>query len=198
MIASLKGRLQSKSIGYVIVDVNGIGYGVSIPFSTFQALPGVESDLSLLIHTHVTDGAITLFGFLQEGEKEAFEKLISISKIGPKSALSILSGLSIHELKTAIIQKDTDKISSIPGVGKKMAERIVLELADKKDFLADLKDIPIFVDSSMEDILEDAQAALAKLGFSERQIKFTIRKVLDEGIKDPTAEDIIKEALKLL
>lgn len=199
MIASLKGKLVAKSMQQIIVEVGGVGFSVKVPFSTFQALPAIKQEVSLYINTHVTDGAINLYGFLGDGEKEAFEKLIGISKVGPKTALAVLSGLSIKELKSSIIQKDINKLSSIQGVGKKMAERIILELADKKDFLADLKDIiTIEADSSLEMILQDVEAALEKLGYSERQIKLTIRKILDEGSSELTAESILKEALKLL
>jgi holliday junction DNA helicase RuvA len=198
MIASIKGNLQSKSLQRIIIDVGGVGFAISIPFSTYQALPAIKNVVFLLIHTHVTDGAITLYGFLTDGERQAFEKLLTISKIGPKSALAILSGISIGELKNAILQKDINKISSIPGIGKKTAERIILELADKKDFLADFKDLPIEFDHSTEEILEDAEAALLKLGYSERQIKITIRNILDKGLPVLTTESIIKEALKLL
>jgi len=198
MIASLYGRLLSKSLQHVIIDVGGVGFSVSVPFSTYQALPETGNDVLLLIHTHVSDGAITLYGFYSEGEKKAFERLISISKIGPKSALAVLSGLPIGELKAAIIQKDIDKLSSIQGVGRKMAERIVLELSDRKDFLSDLKDFVPELEGSLELILKDAQAALEKLGYNERLIKTTLRKVLDAGKTDHTAESIIKEALRLL
>ena len=198
MIASIKGIIQSKSMNHIIVDVGGVGFSVSIPFSTYQALPKENNQVFLLIHTHVSEGAISLYGFLKEGEKEAFEKLLTISKIGPKIALAILSGLSLNDLKSAIIQKDIHKISSISGVGKKTAERIILELADKREFLADLKDIDIQIDTKLEEILEDAEAALAKLGYSERQIKITIRKVLEKGLTEPSAEVIIRESLKLI
>ncbi|MBU1626989.1 Holliday junction branch migration protein RuvA [bacterium] len=198
MIASIKGKLQYKSIQQIIVEVGGVGFSVKVPFSTFQVLPAINQDVSLYINTHVTDGSINLYGFLGEGEKEAFEKLISISKVGPKTALAVLSGLSIKDLKNAIVNRDINKLSSVQGVGKKMAERVILELADKKDFLSDLKDITLEYDRSIEMVLEDVEAALTKLGYSERQIKLTIRRVLDAGVSEPTVELIIKEALKLL
>jgi holliday junction DNA helicase RuvA len=198
MISSLTGKLIHKTIQKITLEVIGIGFDVNIPFSTFQILPQIDQEISLLIHTHFSDGAIALYGFYSLGEKEAFEKLIGISKIGPKIALAILSGIPLNDLKTAIIERDSHKLSSISGVGKKTAERIILELSDKKDFLSDLKDLMPILDKNLEPIIKDASAALEKLGFTEREVNSTIRKIIDQNKGSNSVQYIIKESLKLL
>lgn len=198
MISSIKGRLTQKSTNRIIVEVGGIGFDVQIPFSTYQTLPAIDEEVLLFIHTHFSEGAITLYGFYRSGEKNAFEMLISISKIGPKSALAILSGIPLNELKTAVIEKDIYKLSSVPGVGKKTAERIILELSDKKGFLSDIGDLIPVMDESLESIIKDVIAALEKLGFNERESNSAVRKVLEQKSTEQSIQSIIKESLKIL
>src|SRR5437016_9095297 len=133
MIAFLRGTLLEKHPNQVIVDTNGVGYDVSIPVSTFSALPDAGAEVRLRIHTHVREDALLLYGFVTAAEKAIFEKLISVSSIGPSVAIKVLSGLNTSELITAIRNSQIDQLVRIPGVGKKTAERIVLELKDKLD-----------------------------------------------------------------
>jgi len=131
MIASLRGKLLEKHPNQLIVEANGVGYDVTVPISTFSALPGAGAEIQLRIHTHVREDAFTLFGFLTAEEKLLFEKLISVSGIGPSLAIKVLSGMSTAALIPAIRNGEVEHLVRIPGVGKKTAERIVLELKDK-------------------------------------------------------------------
>lgn len=131
MIAHLRGSIFEKHPNQVIVDVTGVGYDVQIPISTYTSLPDVGQTVALRIHTHVREDALILFGFVTAEEKALFERLITVSGIGPKLALSVLSGLPANDLVTAIRGSDVARLVRIPGVGKKTAERIVLELKDK-------------------------------------------------------------------
>ena len=131
MIGSLRGKLIEKRPNQVLVDVNGVGYQVQIPLSTFASLSALHAETNLLIHTHVREDQITLYGFVTAREKQCFELLISASGVGPSLALKILSGMSIEELVPAIRKSDFAQLVKIPGVGRKTAERIVVELRDK-------------------------------------------------------------------
>lgn len=131
MIAFLRGRLLDKQPNRIVLDVNGVGYDVSVPLSTFYGLGEPGSEVSLRIHTHVREDALALFGFGTRLEQELFERLIAVSGIGPKLALSVLSGIEPPELIRAIQSADLARLTAIPGVGKKTAERIVLELKDR-------------------------------------------------------------------
>src|SRR5436189_6253791 len=136
MIASLRGALLEKRPNQVIVDVHGVGYDVSIPISTYSVLPDTGKEVSLKVHTHVREDAIALFGFLTADEKMLFEKLIGVSGIGPKLAITVLSGLAAPDLTAAIRGGDVQRLTRVPGIGKKTAERMVLELRDKVDLVA--------------------------------------------------------------
>ncbi len=131
MIALLRGRLFEKRPNQVIVDVNGVGYSVSIPVSCFSQLPNRGSEVQFHIYTHVREDALSLYGFLTEKEKALFEKLISVSGIGPRLAITLLSGLSADELTAAIRRGDVQRLVRVPGVGRKTGERLVLELREK-------------------------------------------------------------------
>src|SRR5487761_1734099 len=135
MIAHLRGRLLSKTPQTAVVEASGVGYEVTISIPTFTALPAEGNEVSLLIYTHVREDALALFGFMSRTEKKLFEKLLSISGIGPKLAVTVLSGLPPERLISAIHGQDHATLTRIPGVGKKTAERIVLELKDKLDEL---------------------------------------------------------------
>src|SRR5512140_3389707 len=135
MIAFLRGTLLEKHPNQVIVDVGGVGYDVAIPVSTFSALPEAGKQVELRVHTHVREDAMALFGFASADEKTLFEKLIGVSGIGPKLAVTVLSGLPVADLIASIRQGLVEQLVRIPGVGKKTAERIVLELRDKLEML---------------------------------------------------------------
>ena len=197
MIAKLTGQLISKAPSNIILDVQGVGYEVLIPLSTYFALPDLHATLSLNILTHVREDAIQLFGFLTVPEKEAFVMLTSISGVGGKLALSVLSTLSVPDLITAIQTDDGDKLASVPGIGKKSASRITLELKDKVSRLDADSDLPTQPAPS-DQIQEDAVSALVNLGYRPRDVKDTITKVSRDHSSTLPLDDLIREALKLL
>jgi Holliday junction DNA helicase RuvA len=160
MIAHLRGRLLSKTPQTAVVEASGVGYEVAISIPTFTALPAEGNEVSLLIHTHVREDALALFGFMSRTEKRLFEKLLAISGIGPKLALTVLSGLPSERLVAAIHGQDHTTLTRIPGVGKKTAERIVLELKDKLDELA-----PTTIAGVATPVSEDVLSALVNLGY---------------------------------
>ena len=131
MIAFLSGKLRRKATDHLIVDVNGVGYQVHIPFSTYCTIPETGEEVSLHIHTHVREDSLSLFGFLTQQEKEMFLLLMGVSGIGPKLALAVLSSIPVKDLCSAIHSSDDSRLCAIPGIGKKTAARMVLELTDK-------------------------------------------------------------------
>ncbi len=198
MISHLKGTLSQKSPVSIVVDVNGVGYQVFTSLTTFYALPEPDETVFLKIHTHVREDAFKLFGFITDEEQLIFQKLISISKVGPKLALSILSGMPPVDLMTAIMNNDVTRISTIPGVGKKTAERLTLELKDK------LGDITLEFSpgserpSSLGGVLDDAVSALVNLGYKKPQAEKALKSIWEQNGKDHTLEDLIKESLNVL
>lgn len=160
MIAHLRGQVLSKTPQNVVVEVSGVGYEVTISIPTFTALPAVGKEVSLLIYTHVREDALALFGFMSATEKRLFEKLLAISGIGPKLAITVLSGLPPERLVAAIHGHDHATLTRIPGVGKKTAERIVLELKDKLEDLA-----PAPIAGVATPVSEDVLSALVNLGY---------------------------------
>jgi len=197
MIAHLKGKLTYKSPIAIIVDVNGIGYQVFVSLSTFYALPELKCEVFLDIHTHVREESLKLFGFYTIDEKKIFEKLISINKVGPKLALTILSGMSPVELFTTIDSNDVEKLSTIPGIGSKTAARLILEMRDKMGQLT--LDSEITNDSISQNVLfDDALSALVNLGYKKSQAEQALKKVCPEGEPEDSIEDLIKKSLNLL
>jgi Holliday junction DNA helicase RuvA len=196
MIALLRGTLAYKSSDHVIIDVGGVGYRLFIPLSTFYSLPET-GDVSLFTHTHVREDALLLYGFLALEEKELFGILISISGIGPKLAVNILSHIPAKDLKRAIATGDIKRLSSLPGIGKKTAERLVLELKDKVGPVHDLPEADdVKSNTTAVDISNDVISALINLGYKENQA----RKVLESMELAPglTMEEALKGALKVL
>jgi len=197
MIALLSGEIAYKSIDHLIVDVGGVGYRLQIPLSSYYALPD-QGPVRLQVHTHVREDAIHLFGFLTAEEKELFVLLISISGIGPKLALNILSHIPTADLKSALAQGDAKRLATLPGIGKKTAERLVLELKEK--ILRCQPPSPEGASAgtrlSHDLPLEDVLSALTNLGYKESQA----RKVLEAMEIAPEAglETILKGALKVL
>src|ERR1700740_2154319 len=165
MIGSLRGKLIEKRPNQILVDINGVGYQVQIPLSTFASVGALHAETSLLIHTHVREDQLTLYGFVTAREKQCFELLISASGVGPSLALKILSGMSLDELVPAIRKGDLAQLVRIPGVGRKTAERMVVELRDK---LAAV-DVPEAGKPATRSQLEsDVSSALENLGYDER------------------------------
>jgi len=198
MIALVRGTLVYKSVDHVIVDVGGVGYRLFIPLSTFYTLPD-SGDVSLYTHTHVREDALQLYGFLTLEEKELFRILIGISGIGPKLAVNILSHIPVSDLKNAIATGDVKRLSGLPGIGKKTAERLVLELKDKvgpASGSATAAETPMSAASSSASLIDDVLSALVNLGYKENQA----RKVLEamELAPEITMEDALKGALKVL
>jgi len=189
VIAHLRGKLLQKDPARVIVDVNGIGYEVYVPLTTFTALPETGSDVSIDIHTHVREDVIALYGFSTRRERMIFEKLMTISGIGPKLAVTILSGGSVEELVGAIKRSDLARLTAIPGVGKKTAERIILELKDK---------FQDFTDAAVKSGVEaDVMSALENLGFSRGIADAALKRAID-GDRDPAFDLLFKRALQIL
>src|SRR6202035_1783 len=166
MIGQLRGRLADKRPNQVLVDVNGVGYLVSVPLSTFAALGDLHAEVTLLIHTHVREDALALYGFLSAREKHFFELLLGASGVGPSLALKILSGMNVEELVPAIRTGDLARLTKIPGVGRKTAERMVVELKDKLEAVAIETERP--TPASPAGVEADVKSALLNLGYDER------------------------------
>lgn len=195
MIAYLNGTLQQKKEDECIIDVNGVGYRVEISTQTLETLPQIGEKLKLLIYHHITDNDQRLFGFASNKEKNLFERLITVKGIGPKLGLTILSGMPAPALMEAIVTQDIKALSTISGIGKKTAERMVLELKDK---LFD-ESQPSIVSGSMEtrSKREEASSALEALGFSKKQASQAVNQISGKNPK-ATVSEIVKEALATL
>ena len=199
MIAHLNGTLLAKTTRSIIIDNSGIGYEVIVPLSTFYALPGENEKVGLHIYTHVREDAFILFGFHTPLEKEIFLLLISVSGIGPKLATNILSGIGPQELLEAIARGDGPRLQSIPGIGKKTAERIALELKERAQRVAgDLKTLPTpAMEAPDRKILNDAISALVNLGYPVRLAKGAVERAWQKT-SDFNLEGLIKEALRTI
>lgn len=193
MIAHLSGRLLRKDPQEVVVDVSGVGYRVMIPVTTFYRLGEPGEAVSLRIHTHVREDALLLFGFLGAYEQSLFESLITVSGVGPKLALNILSGIEAPELVAALRQRDLVRLTRIPGVGKKTAERLIVELQDKAANMA-TADVAITPTSSAKD---DLVSALVHLGYGRPDAERAVERVLATGAESKF-EDQLRAALQQL
>jgi len=171
MIAHLSGRLASKTPENIIVDVGGVGYEVHVPLSTFYILPDENQGVSLLVYTDVKEDSIRLFGFLTAKEKELFVKLITVSGIGPKLALNILSGIESDDLALAVNSGNIERICAIPGVGKKMAGRLILELKDKLKVDEQATDTAKDLIENKEMLFDDVVSALTNLGYKKNIVE---------------------------
>jgi Holliday junction DNA helicase RuvA len=191
MIAHLRGRLLAKHPNQAIVETGGVGYDVTISVPTFSDLPGVGSEVALHIHTHVREDLIALYGFLRPAEKVLFEKLITVSGIGPKLAITILSGMAADEMVGAIRGNDIARLTRIPGIGKKTAERMVLELRDKLPVPVVGEAPAIPTRSAME---EDVLSALVNLGYQ----RVLAERALEKIAKDGSFEVMFRNALGVL
>jgi Holliday junction DNA helicase RuvA len=191
MIGRLEGRLAEKSPEALVLDVGGVGYDVRVPLSTFFELPDEGKTIRLRIHTYVREAALVLYGFLTEQERSAFLLLLGANGVGPRLALAILSGLPVPRLAAAVRQNDVAVLVGIPGVGKKTAERILIELADKIDRLTDV--------GALDDV-DDAEAAavsaLVNLGYARAQAEAAVRAAGEQGAASAGLEELIREALR--
>lgn len=186
MIASLKGKVLSKRPENVIIDVNGVGYQVNLPVSVLSNMPDEGKDVFLHIYTHVREDSLQLFGFLSEEEKRIFITLLGISGVGPKMALNILSGVSHDDFLRAIEKEDVEMLCRIPGLGKKTAHRLILELREKLPSALTVKD----------KLFDDTLSALVNLGYKKPVAQQHLEKVYKQGFKD--IESLLKETLKQL
>jgi Holliday junction DNA helicase RuvA len=194
MIAFLRGNLIFKSPAQVIVDVNGVGYELNISLNTYQLIQGKEIG-QLHTYLHITENAQTLFGFAEAGEKELFLQLISVSGVGATTARMMLSGMKPEEIKKAIVQGNIKQLESIKGIGRKSAERLIVELRDKLGKVSIESNTPLNAYASIE---QDAWDALVSLGITRGQAEQAIKKVMQQSDSPSTAEELIKQALKNL
>lgn len=194
MIGFLRGKVVFLETDYAIMDVNGVGYRVFVSVSTRNHLR-LNEEAALYIHTSVREDAIILYGFFSDAEYNAFTLLISVSGIGPKGALSVLSAITVEGLYKAIQNKDVKILTKLPGIGKKSAERLILELKDKVAFEGTDEELDITEETVLTgDLTDEAKAALTALGYSAVEVAQTLKKV---KAKD-SVENIIKDALKIL
>jgi len=194
MIAHLRGKLLAKHPNQAIVETAGVGYDVTISVPTFSDLPVLGSEVALFIHTHVREDALALYGFLRSSEKLLFEKLITVSGIGPKLAITILSGMAAEEMVGAIRGNDVARLTRIPGIGKKTAERMVLELRDK---LPEAGPVAAPAAPSMSAVQEDVLSALANLGYPRAAAEKALALATTNG-KSGSFDALFREALSAL
>jgi holliday junction DNA helicase RuvA len=193
VIAQISGTLAQKIPGEIVVDVGGVGYQVLIPLNVFYQLPEIGAPVRLQIHTHVRDDALQLFGFQDLAEKQIFLLLIGVSGIGPKLAVNILSGIPAEELARALKDGDQVRLVAIPGVGRKLAERMIVELKDKFATLS-----PAGAESAKPEsgsqLMQDAVSALVNLGYKKPEAEKMVRDVLKKG--ERSLENVLKETLR--
>ncbi len=190
MIGSLRGSLREKTPEYVIVDVGGVGYQVYLPLPSFYEIGELGGEVVLRIYTHVRDDALRLYGFKDLPQQRLFEHLISVAGIGPKLAVTILSGMDTDLLIGAIVNADIARLSTIPGVGKKTAERMALELKEKVEGL-----VPVTAAAGPRGVRNDVLSALENLGYRPRDAERALDKVEDPADQ---FEDLLKQTLRVL
>ena len=190
MIGRLSGKLIEKQPPQIIVDVQGLGYELDVPMSTFYNLPGLGESITLFTHLVVREDAHLLYGFGSDDERRAFRQLLKISGVGPKLALSVLSGLSVADLAQTVAMQETGRLTKIPGVGKKTAERLVLELRDKLDHVPSVAGSSTTLKANSGDVLN----ALLALGYNEREAQWALKQIPN----DLTVSESIRQALKQL
>ena len=189
---------MSKAPTHAVIDVGGVGYGLAISLQTFDQLSPVEEDVRLFTHLHVREDRMELFGFSAAEEREVFELLIAVSGIGPNSALTILSGMTLRDLQNAILQERVNELTQIKGIGRKTAERLVLDLRDKVQLTASAAgEEPTETPDAEAAIAEEAALALMTLGYAGPTARQVVRKALDDDLgRELTVQQLIKLALK--
>ena len=188
MIGRIAGKLLAKHPPQIVVDVHGIGYELDVPMSTLFQLPSTGSDVALLTHLIVREDAHQLYGFSTDGERTLFRKLLKISGVGARTALAVLSGMSVADVKDAVSRQDSARLVKVPGIGKKTAERLLLELKDKLDIAV------VSVQSEAATAGSDVVNALLALGYSDKEAQYAV-KGLDAGL---SVTEAIRQALKVL
>ena len=195
MIAQICGRLAHKSPEEIVVDCNGVGYGVRVPLSTFYELPEIGEEVILRVHTHVREDALHLYGFLTGKEKELFGLLIGVSGVGPRLAINVLSGIATHDLERALQEGDLLSLTRIPGVGRKTAERMLLELKDK----VAAPGAGAATGMPMRDgKVKDALSALLNLGYQKGIAEEAVRDCVRQHGEELSLEELLKESLRML
>jgi Holliday junction DNA helicase RuvA len=195
VIASIRGRLAHRRPEQVVVEINGLGYELFVSLNTFYQLPAVGAEVSLWVQTVVREDAFLLYGFATEEEKEAFARLIGVSGVGPRVAVGLLSGVTPAELWEAVRSRDTERLTKVPGVGKKTASRLVLELEGRLPAAAAGEAEPA---AAGHPLWEDAMSALTNLGYSEAAAQRAVEKAVAELGPEPGLEDLLKHALKAI
>jgi Holliday junction DNA helicase RuvA len=197
MIAQVRGRLIQKEPGSVVVEANGLGYQVFVSLNTFYELPELEQTVILHTHTHVREDVLQLFGFSAPLERELFQVLIGVTGIGPKLALNILSGITPEELLRSLDQRDMNRLQSVPGIGRKMAERMVVDLQEKARKIGARIALAPSKPRPTDGLTEDVVSALLNLGYKKAQAEKAVERILHQ---DPnmTLEKALKETLKIL
>jgi len=197
MIGFLRGRIADKQLNTLIVDVQGVGYEVHVPLSTFYDAGDQGAEITLRIHTHVREDALQLYGFLTELERQLFERLISVSGIGPKLAIAVLSGMDSRDLLACVQRGDVARLTGIPGIGKKTAERIVLELRDRLAQLPGAAPVDVAPVNGVDRVRGDLLSALQNLGYHRPQAEKAVDATL-QTMSEPTFEHALKVALREL
>jgi holliday junction DNA helicase RuvA len=192
MIAHLRGRLIAKHPNQAVVETAGVGYDVTITIPTYSDLPSIGAEVALHIHTHVREDVIALYGFLRPAEKQLFEKLISVSGIGPKLAITVLSGMPTEEMVRAIRGNDLGRLTRVPGIGRKTAERLVLELRDKLEDFGAAPTIP-----AVTPVEEDVLSALTNLGYQRAAAEKALAQAAKNGKRD-SFDVLFRDALAAL
>lgn len=200
MIALISGKIVYKGISHIVIDAHGVGYRIFIPLTTFYELPEAGQIITLHVHTHVKQDAINLFGFYTVQERDLFQLMLSVSGIGPKMSLNILSGISVQEMLRAISSGDVRKLISIPGLGKKLAERLILELKEKVLKKMTAEEVPAIDNQQKinEIIREDVLSALINLGYKNNIAQGALDKVLYASAKGLAMDQLLKKTLKIL
>jgi len=198
LIDSIKGTLVKKNPTSVIIDVGGIRLGIPITLATFEKIPDPNQPVELMTYLHVREDIMELYGFYDDHERDLFMQLNSISGIGPRSAMNILSGTDPIEFKKKIIDSDVASLTSIPGIGTKTAKRIIVELKDKFTDQDTSSDLDFLLVSGDKDKIDDVTKVLISLGYKRSAINQVIKKLVTKDGLDDNIEDIIKRALKLL
>lgn len=196
MIATLNGKLTYKNIGNVVVDVNGVGFDIKIPLSTYDKLPELKNEVLLYIHTHITENSISLYGFMTQEEKKYFLLLIPVNKIGPKVAMSILSFYDFNKFTNLVLTEEIKELSKVPGLGKKTTERLILELKDKLNKLG-ISFAESTSKESIDNITNDAVMALNSLGFNYKESLKAVQSVKKANPKILLEDLIVKSLNKI-
>jgi Holliday junction DNA helicase RuvA len=201
MIARLKGTVIEKRPGVLVVDVGGVGYEVSVPLTTYREIGEAGGGIELQVHTHARDGALALFGFSTRLEKEVFTRLIDVNGVGPRMAIAVLSGLGARELIAAVCDRDARRLATVPGIGRKTADRILLELADRLDDLVDDaagSAAGVRGGPGTGALRQDLISALVNLGYNARVAARTAGEVLEREPGQPPFETLLRQTLKRL